>query len=238
MARWLVPLAGERFDLEFFTHWFPSGDVYAIEEDDRFYLAGPHLEELANAEAVYNEAQRILAQYARIILLLEPNMRYPTIDGVVRETAEAKRNHYIFAVGHLVLRVKLHATATIGGTEQQLPKDTMAQDILQRMSASPHLEVAVTLWGKPERSWPQLYRILEEIEQHLGEPVNFAGMCSNNERERFMRTANTAEISGVDARHALGRFDPPRNPMTLEDANGFIRRLLTSALTTGSLESQ
>ncbi len=230
MARWLVPLAGEHFDLEEFARWFPSGGIHVIEEDGRYYLVGQDLEALPNAEAIYLEAHRALGQFAPIVLLLAPDMKCPAIDGVIRETDEGKRNHFVFLSATLSIRAKVGAIVVSGGTEQQQPQNTQAQDILQRVKADPHLDAAIALWGKPERSWPHLYRILEEIEQHLGEPVSSAGLCSRNKRERFTRTANAAEVSGLDARHALKRSDPPSNPMTIGEANEFIRGLLTSVL--------
>jgi hypothetical protein len=71
---------------------------------------------------------------------------------------------------------------------------------------------------------------MEEIEQPLGKHVDAAGLCAANERERFTRTANTAEVSGPDARHATGKFAVPNNPMSLPEATEFVRQMLLSVL--------
>lgn len=230
MARWLVKLSGERMDLEEFPRWFPDGDVYAIEEDGAFFLVGPALEALADAEAVLNEAVRVLDSFTAVISLLWPSLRGPVPSHVFRETDEGKRNAFVFLTGTVSARSKVHAASVSLGTTVQLPQPTQAQELLKRASRSQHLEAALSLWGDPMRSWPRLYRILEEIEQHLGKPVDAAGLCSANQRERFTRTANTAEVSGADARHATGRFTPPDNPMSLSQAAEFIGGMLRSAL--------
>jgi len=71
---------------------------------------------------------------------------------------------------------------------------------------------------------------MEEIEQHLGKHVDVAGLCSAKQRERFARTANTAEVAGPDARHAAGKFAAPNDPMSLPEATEFIGQLLLSVL--------
>lgn len=72
--------------------------------------------------------------------------------------------------------------------------------------------------------------MLEEIEQHLAKRVDPAGLCPANQRERFTRTANTAEVSGSDARHATGKFVAPDNPMNLPEATEFVRQILLGVL--------
>ena len=230
MARWLVRLSGERMDLEEFPRWFPDGDVYAIEENAAFFLVGPALEGLPDAEAVLREALRVLDGFTAIISLLWPSLRKPVASHVFRETDEGTRNAFVFLTGSVSARSKVHAPSVSLGAPLQPPQPTRAQELLKRARGSQHLEAALSLWADPIRSWSRLYRILEDIEQHLGKRVDAAGFCSARQRERFTRTANTAEVSGADARHAAGKFTPPVNPMRLSEAAEFIGRMLHSAL--------
>lgn len=230
MARWLVQLSGDRMDLEEFPHHFPDGDLYVIEEGETFFLVGPALEVLSDAESVLREAVRALDRFAAIISLLWPSFRKPTVSHVFRETDEGKRNAFVFVTGSIVGRSKVHAVGVSIGGPPQAPRQTQAQELLGRATGNASLETALSLWADPMRSWPRLYRILEEIEQHLGRRIDAAGLCSANQRERFTRTANTAEVSGADARHAAGRFAAPDNPMSLSEAAGFIGQVLFKAL--------
>ncbi len=86
------------------------------------------------------------------------------------------------------------------------------------------------LWADRPRSWPRLYRVLEEIEAHLGKNADHAGLCSDGERSRFRRSTQVPEVAGKDARHRVGLFQPPANPLTLQEAEAFIGRLLTAVL--------
>lgn len=60
MARWLVQLSGERMDLEEFPRNFPVGNVFAVEENETFYLVGPEFEARADVDAVQREANYAL----------------------------------------------------------------------------------------------------------------------------------------------------------------------------------
>jgi len=230
MARWLVQLSGERADLEEFPRSFPDGEVFAIEENEAFFLVGPAFEVLPNAEAVLREAVRALDRFTAVISLLWPGLRKPTASHVVRETDEGTRNVFAFMSASLSMRAKVHADLGVLGETQQKPQRTQAQELLSQAAGSPHLELALSLWADQVRTWPRLYRIMEEIEQHLGKHVDVSRLCSANQRERFTRTANTAEVSGPDARHATGKFAAPNNPMSLPEAAEFVGQMLVRVL--------
>jgi hypothetical protein len=210
-------------DLEELPRYFPDGDVYAIEENGKFYLLGSALESLADAEAIRAEAARRLDLFAAAISLLWTSMRKPRLGNVIREE-DGKRRIFIEVEDTVSSRSKV--SATISGSPVQPVQKTQAQEILARADKSPHLKEALQVWADPLRSWPRLYRVLEELERHLGQSVDKAGFCSNNEKERFTRSANSAHVSGIDARHAGGKFQPPANPMTLREATDFVRKML------------
>ena len=75
---------------------------------------------------------------------------------------------------------------------------------MNRATGKPNLDQALKVWADPMRTWPRLYRLLEEIEGHLGKSANAAGLCSGKERTRFRQTAESPEVAGVDARQASG----------------------------------
>lgn len=229
MARWLVQVDGERMDLEELPRWFPDGDVFAIEERGTFYFIGPFLETLPNADAVRTEATRRLDELSAVISLLWSGFKKPVVSRVLREDDQGKRDVFVLLSASVSMRAKAGAVFATGGMPGP-SQPTQAQQLLARARAQPHLAQALSIWAEPTRSWPRLYRIMEEIEQHLGQPVDAAGLCSGQDRRRFRTTANTAEVSGVDSRHASGKFAPPSDPMDLHEATSFIGRLLSNAL--------
>lgn len=226
MSRWLVPLQGERFDLEEFRVSFPTGNVSVIEEDGAFYLAGSDFEKCATADKVLEIAARNLDEFTAVILLIFPELRKPTVTQVIREE-NGKRHTTAFMTARGEGRSK--GRATISSPGQSSPVLTAAQELLKQAKGHRHLEAALSTWAEPRRSFPRLYVVLEEIEQHLRESVDKAKLCSANERRSFTQTANT-EAAGKDSRHAPGKFKPPKTPMSLAEAAGFVSRMLVAAL--------
>ena len=230
MTRWLVQIEGEHSDLEEFPHWFPDGDVYAIEENNNVYLVGSAFEKFSEAGHVHEAAIQAVDELSGVIKLLWSSFQSPRVGPVLLEDANGKRKGFVFLAGSITVRTKLRGTLTVSGAGQNRKSPTQAQTLLYGSRMNGHLRVAMFLWADPLRTWPRLYRVLEEMEQYLGQHVDKAGFCTCNQRERFRHSANAAEISGKDARHALGKFEPPKNPMDLSEATTFVGGLLRAVL--------
>lgn len=231
MARWLIQLEGDRFDLEEIPVFFPDGEVHAIDTDGFVYLVGEALEGFADAVKVREAAMQALEEMSAAIGLLWPDFRKPAIGRILREGENGKEVHGVLVAELGTMRMKARgAVLTVSGVEPEPPGPTRAQRLVAGSKTNRHLEVATLLWADSVKTWSRLYRVVEEIEGYLGQPVDKASFCSDNERKRFRRSANSAEIAGKDARHGLGKWDPPKNPMELAEATSFARELLRCAL--------
>lgn len=98
--------------------------------------------------------------------------------------------------------------------------------LLLGASRAKTLDVALMLWGSAVRTWPRLYRIYEEIQNFGGNRFFGAG----NDKDRFTHSANHPDTAGLDSRHGISNQQPPKRPMTLEDATRFIGQALSEAL--------
>lgn len=230
MARWLVKLEGDSFDLEEYPYWFPDGDVYATAENGTVYITGPAIDALNEASQVYEAALQVLDEFSAIITLIWSSLLRPSVGHVYREDDDGTRQAFLFAGGSSAGRSKARATGAIDGVQQERGAPTQAQHLLAGSRISRHLQVAISLWADPLRTWPRLYRVLEEIELYLKQKVHRARFCSEPQRRRFTHSANAAEIAGKDARHALGKYVSPPNPMGLAEATSFVAGLLRTAL--------
>jgi hypothetical protein len=234
MARWLVQLEGEKIDLEEYPHWFPDGEIFAIAEADKVFLTGTAFVALSESSKVHEAATEAVDEFSAVITLLWPSLQRPVVGCVYYEDDDGnRRGAHFLSVGCATIRSKVRATMSAIGPDGEVvptPRLTQAQELLAASRLDRRLRVALTLWADPTRTWGRLYRVLEEVEGHLGQPVNKARLCSTGQRDRFTRSANTAEVAGKDARHAGGKFDPPTNPMTLKEAVAFVGELLHAAL--------
>ena len=115
MARWLIQLTGDRFDLEEFPYWFPNGDIYAIAENDSVYLVGPSFDQYDEASQVLEAATEALDDFSAIVRLLWPALSRPSVEKVFREDNDGNRKGYVFMSGHATCRSKARATLTVNG---------------------------------------------------------------------------------------------------------------------------
>lgn len=236
MARWLIKIDGEWIDVEEFPHRFPDGNLYAIQKDNGVYLTGPEFEALPGAEQVRSHAMAALEEMAAVISLFWPALRKPVIGNVQREDDHGGVSNWVFVPG-AVIRVKASLDMVVirsdGARESVRTEDvrpTEAQRLLAASRTTRNLRGALVLWIAAEPAWWSLYRIVEDLERHLGTSISKAGLCSDKERTLFRRSANSAEASGLGARHAAGNTVPPTHPMTLEVATVFVRGLLGNVL--------
>jgi hypothetical protein len=233
VARWLVKLEGERFDLEEFPKWFPDGDLLVTEEKGEFLLTGLSLDLLSDAEAVLNAAEAALVRLYAVASLLMPSLRPPRVAHVVREEDSGKRQAFSFMRGSVEARSNVSASAVLvrdGVPVEADPQTPTRAQMFLAAAEDKHLAHVLELWGNGVLTWPRLYRIIEAIESSVGCEIDEAGLCTRAERSRFTRSANTAEVSGLDSRHAAGQFQPPTNPMSLGQAQAFVRDVVVGAL--------
>ena len=230
MARWLVEINGDAFDVDEFPFWFPAGDAHAVAENGKVFMLGGALDALAEASDVHGAAVQLVDEYFAIISLLQPGLRKPSVGVVFLEDDDGTRNGFAFLSGVAAGRSKAHATLTDAGEQERATRPTQAQELLAASRSDRRLQVAVSLIAIPGATWPHLYRCLEELENYLGMQVSAADLCSSNQRERFTRTANSAEVSGRDSRHRLGKFHPPTDPMSISEARAFVSQALQAML--------
>lgn len=229
MRRWLVELDGERSDVEEFPKRFPDGDIHAVEDDGKVYLTGSAFDQFSEGQLVRNHAMGAVEEMSAIISLLWPAFQKPLVGSVYREDGKGGRSTWLFPVTG-TLRIKSGDVRTSGDTEATAAGPTQAQKLLAASRTTDYLHAAVLLWAAAEPAWWRLYRIVEELTEHFGMTAAKAGLCSANELERFEHTSNSADASGLGARHRTGKFPPPATPMTLDEAAIFVKGLLEQAL--------
>jgi len=230
MKRYLVELVGDSADLEEFPRMFPDGDVHAIAEGANVFLTGTTFDSIEAPSKVLGAAEQVFDEMVAVILLLWPGLHRPTLGAVCVEDESGLRNRHMFASVHEVVRIKDHVDAIVNGTAQIRQGPTEGQKLLAASRQATNAQAAMMIWADPHRTWPRLYRILEELEAELKVSVSESGLCSEEQRERFTHSANSADVAGKDSRHRSGKFKPPKNPMSLEEASSFIGGLIQQTL--------
>ena len=229
MPQYFIELYAEKYFLNEFVYHFPSNDdAYVVIRDGEYFLTGPLFEKCTSFDEFLPLARMAMDEmhatlWAMRAITLRPQIGNPfriEDDGTIVGGLNPGEGG-----GHVMpdVRVLPEDTTTI-------PTPTRAQSLRQKLAADRHLTFAITLVTLNNAQWSHLYRCLEEIEAFLRQKVSAARLCSEAERERFTRTANTAESAGLDSRHRSGKFDPPVNPMSFREARDFMTKLCRNAI--------
>lgn len=114
-------------------------------------------------------------------------------------------------------------TVSEGGV---LPEPFEAK-LLRLVAGNEHLRLAVHFLNA-DLSWFNLWKSYENVRDGNGGEKDLIarGWTTDDACERFRRTANTRSAVGDGARHAKIGVPPPPNPMTLEEAEDYVRELL------------
>lgn len=221
---WFTEVIGDPFYVDDLPHFFPSGASFAYNEDDRTWLKSNRFLVDMTAAQVHAEAERLLDEMAGALCVFLGHYVRPKVGTVYLLHLDGRKTgHHILKADGAVARTKARAKLD-GSTGPTLP-----QQFVEAALRSAHLQTASLIWTDQVRTWPRLYRVMEEIQQHFGMPPYRAELCGRAEYKIFERTANSAEVAGLDARHALGKFEPPTMPMTLAGAEAFVGKVLERA---------
>jgi hypothetical protein len=226
MGRWLIKLTGEREDLEEFHRLFSRRDANVIEEGGAFYLTGVEFESLADtasdAAKVQARAAEVIAEMFPVVSLNWRLARRPEVGTIVfRENANGGRD-VIVSVGTAHLRGRGMAAFVSNAPEQAGP--TEAEQMLAAIQKPGRLQSVARLWSDPHRSWSHLFIIYEELREYLGKEPDTAGLCTKDARERFTQSAQPHR-HGADK-----KYQPPKKPMSLQEATDFILELMGHVL--------
>ncbi|WP_428506892.1 hypothetical protein [Roseateles sp.] len=227
--RWLVEITGDKFHLEDLPAYFPDGDMYVVLEGERYYIVGSALEVTADHAEVRALALARLEIFAAAMKLIFGHYKTPALAGTYREHPDGRRDAFasgVVAELTIVSKIRANLDGVAGPTQAQM----LATASMKNRA----LTTAMILWADEARTWPRLYRILDEVEEGLGNTVSNLDLCSDNQRERFMRSANSPSVAGLDARHSAGNKIPPAKPMTLVEATKFMQGVMLKALSSAS----
>jgi len=115
---------------------------------------------------------------------------------------------------------------TVGRTDEEAvdsPPPPSRAEVLAAL-ADRNERVADALRFYKRCDWPNLYKAWEVVSDAAGgahELVN-KSWATRRDQSRFTGTAQSRAELGDEARHASERYRAPKDPMTLDEARGFV----------------
>lgn len=215
MPTWTVTLQGNLADLETLA----SLGVGVTREGDGFMLRLPELENVTELMQVHQYAVEQLQALNGLRRMAWGDDRAAAImvGSIVRVDAAGHRTDFVILKS---LDMRMHgATLDIGGRTFAARAALAARD--------DNVRQALRRYGG-EVSPVNLYRVFEIIRDAVGgeREIVARAWSSQAQTDRFRRTMNSVGALGLDARHGVEKSAPPPDPMSIQEAQEFIARLL------------
>ena len=224
MTDWIVRLQGDAFDLEGLPDLFEGTSYRVFKEGEHYYLWSSEFQNLADAYSVHERAVATLEVLNGAAAAILNNARPIDVGAVVHIDAEGTRKASVFASAHSVVRTRARATVEVTGGK--IRRESGKHWELDRVISDEKVQRALRIFGTVPRNWPSLYNVFEIIQSDVGGGMVKLRWTTTGELRRFKHSANSPAAVGRDARHGFDKDEPPENPMTLTEANGFIVGIL------------
>jgi hypothetical protein len=227
--KWLVLLDVKKSDFDNLSNLLRSSDEFSfIPENSKYYLTSSRWESLTNHSAVYSEATKPLqdiSDFARIHFTDFPLLKPDTIYEV---DEEGKRHG----------RSALSATINVGSSCSVSIQLEGGQDIIpilefdswrKLVEEDEIVKDVFRQFREFDRNWINLYKIYEIVKKDAGQKNNIDRIkqwITKKKISDFKQTANSQSAIGDDARHGVDKHAPPKEPMSLYEADALIMTLL------------
>ncbi|MDP2200808.1 MAG: hypothetical protein Q8K07_02225 [Methylicorpusculum sp.] len=240
LPKWQIQIQGWPSDLEHLALHFtmPPIRVARDEQNGGFIYESSAFSDCATSQEVLHVAEQELAVLSGVFKTAR-GAHEPFRSGAVYRQNEAGGRD-VFAHIREGLQVRCEAgevTMTITDSQGNVvnkPNPPPRTRLLAQLASS---DVAVAkvmrlCVDKDSESWVGLYRIYEVVEADVGGQKAFAshGWGSINDLKRFKHSANSVTVAGDAARHGKESEQPPKQPMSLDEAAALIGYLVQAWL--------
>ncbi len=219
MGDWLITLEGSERDVEFLVQFLSQSPFSVVDGPTGKALTLPGLPRDADSEAVQVAANTLIEIVNGATRLYNDRFDSVRFVKVSRLGDDGKWQGY----GYL----------TVGPRSTHLTVYREGDDTLAHWVSTGLLDEdvgrALGLFGSLEPTWKNLYLVFEVIVESIGgqNALEAKGWVPASDIRRYKQTANSYRAIGREARHAKLSFQPPPNPMSLNEAHELVRTILS-----------
>jgi hypothetical protein len=231
---WSVWLAGDSTDLEMLADALDEPELRVLRCGEGFVLQSSRFEVMTDASMVREEAERIAESLTGAASLHLDSPRPITVGGAFREDGPRK-DIYVFvenaaAATARALPPTIALSSPSGPTQVQRPADPIVP-LVKKALSDPNVAKVLRLRDSANLSWVELYRVFEVVEGSIAPAsIDSRGWATKSELRLFKHTANSVAAAGDEARHGSEATQPPKDPMSIDEARALIDRIIRSWL--------
>lgn len=237
---WQVQVHGWTSDLEHLARHFAS-TPFRVSKDERegsFLCESDSFAACKTPEEVLKFAEDELRVLSGALKVVRDSPEPLRTGAVYRRNAAGGRDVFLHVQEILHVRVELdEVTVTVTDADGKVitrpapPPRTVT--IAQLAATDTSVAKAMRLLAAPDhKSWVGMYRIHEVIEVDVGSESTLKkrGWGSAQDLKRFKRSANSVTVAGDSARHGKEVEQPPKHPMSVDEAAAYLNYVLQSWL--------
>ena len=227
--KWLVLLEDvKKSDFDNLSNLLRSSDEFSlIPVNSEYYLTSSRWESLTNESDVYCEATKPLQEISAIARIHFTGFPLLKPDIICKVDEEGKLHR----------RVALSATLRVDSSSFSIQLEG-GQDIIpifefdSWMKLAEEDEIVKNVFRQItdfEHNWINLYKVYEIVKKDAGKKNKIDRIeqwITKKKIRDFKQTANSQSAIGDDARHGVDQNDPPKEPMSLSEADALIMNLL------------
>jgi hypothetical protein len=228
-------LKGESADLGDLARLFPTGTVAVKKIEASYFLQLPDRESPLDDNDALEVAKVALSRLSGIALLDLGNFRPPEIKGISKIDRSTGK-----LATFLSMKVKVEARSRSHGTLQTKLADgtiatnqsrTFSEIVMALADENKHLNHALRVFGQESDTWGGLYKVLDAIREPYGKKLEYLYKqfpAYKSDIKNFKHHADCFAKLGKDARHGFLNWKPPKQNMTLTQAQTLIRNLISA----------
>jgi hypothetical protein len=221
---WWIGLKGEAMDVGAIADLYTGSVEVSAVHDDTWLRVGDLGEARAPTDAL-ERGEELLALLNGGAQIYYGNHVEVTATCVV-ERVEHGCSHRttIVRVGSAISRSRVGTPTLLVKGVEIAPAPPPPRKWFQLALVDEDAASVLRLLRRTDLSWSELYYIYDLIVGDVGS-VRDLGWATKAQTDRFRRTANSRHAVGDASRHGREVHQPPRNPMTIDEARAWIREL-------------
>lgn len=241
MTVWQVQLEGEAHDLSYLAQVLANGPRTVV-YDERTSGYAYQSESFLSSSTPEEVGQLAVKELAVLsgVLKIERNARTPlAYGGVYRLNADGTRDIFVSLQFAIDIRADFAAvtckvTDAFGNVIASPPPPPPRALVLFNLAAKDNAVAKVLrlLSAAEVMTWVGMYRLYEVVEEDVGgqHQLEKKSWGSPEDLKRFKHSANSVEVGGDSSRHGKEAQTPPKNPMSLAEAEAYCRYIVQAWL--------
>lgn len=220
--KWLVLLEGREFYLCYLSKLLDSPELRVIEDHGSYYLSSSHFDAMLDDDDVYFCAKVHLQSIKEVATVCFGEIVYIKSNVVVKIDEDGKRHRYVGISSNINCGEGADMSINCGQEEHFVQESIKFKNWMTLQKQSDKVVKVLHILNSYEHNWVNLYKVYEIIEGEVGSKITKDGWASKEKIKSFTRTTQSPGAIGDDARHGIDRCDPPKNPMSLPEAQSLI----------------